>query len=319
MNDRFGRNINYARISLTDKCNLRCVYCMPSDAEFKQKGINELLSTNDYKFIIKGLVELGINKIRFTGGEPLLHPDIVELIRYTYEECGIDNIGITTNAIGLCDIADELYKNGLKSVNISVDSLKEYRYKSVTRGGDLKEVIKAINKCLSVGLKVKINCVVIKDFNEDEVLDFIMMTSIYPIDVRFIELMPLGEGNKLYQYGYFNIFEMIENIDEMYKVNNEENSAAQYYKYKGAKGRVGVITPMSCSFCSTCNRIRVTSNGSIKLCLHSKEELDIKPYLNKPLIFREIMKENILEKPQKHHLNENQQSDTNRNMYQIGG
>ena len=319
MIDKFGRNINYARISLTDRCNLRCVYCMPSYIQYENNYVNEVLSTSDYKFIIRGLAELGISKIRFTGGEPLLHPQLTELIRYTYEDCAIDDIGITTNGVDLYDRAYELYKNGLKSINISVDSLKEYRYKSITRGGDLKEVLKSINKCLSIGLKVKINCVVMKGFNDDEILDFIMMTSIHPIDVRFIELMPLGEGKKVYKNGYFNIGEMIDRIDEMYKINTGEKSTAQYYKFNGAKGRVGVITPMRCSFCSDCNRIRVTSNGTIKPCLHSRDEIDIKQYLNKPLIFREIMKDIILEKPEKHCLNENQQSDTTRDMYQIGG
>lgn len=319
MVDKYGRNINYVRISLTDKCNLRCIYCMPSDVEFEKNYINDVLSLNDYKFIIKGMSELGINKVRFTGGEPLLYPNLVDLIRYTYEECRIDDIGITTNGIGLHEVAYELYQNGLKSVNISMDSLKEYKYKSITRGGDLKDVLKSIHKCLSLGIKVKVNCVVIKGFNDDEILDFMLMTKFYPIDIRFIELMPLGEASKVYKKGYFNIGQMIDSVDELYKVSSNKKSAAQYYKYDGAKGRVGIITPMSCSFCSECNRIRVTANGNIKLCLHSKEEIDIKYYLNKPLIFREIMREMILEKPEKHYLNENQCSDTNRRMYQIGG
>lgn len=319
MIDKYGRNINYVRISLTDKCNLRCVYCMPSDIVFEEDYVNNVLSVDDYKFIIKGMSELGITKVRFTGGEPLLYPNLVELIRYTYEDCKIEDIGITTNGIGLHEIAYDLYQSGLKSVNISLDSLKEYKYKSITKCGDLKDVLKSIHKCLDLGLKVKINCVVINGFNDDELLDFILMTKFYPIDVRFIELMPLGEASKVYKKGYFNIGEMIDSIDELYKISSNEKSTAQHYKFDGAKGRIGVITPMRCSFCNECNRIRVTANGTIKLCLHSNEEIDIKYYLNKSLIFREIMKEMILKKPEKHHLNENQCSETTRKMYQIGG
>lgn len=319
MKDNYNRKIDYARISLIDECNLRCVYCMPSDVNTQHRYVDEKLSLENYKFIIRGLVELGITKFRFTGGEPLLYPYLQEIIRYTYEDLGIDNIGITTNGIGLSQVAYELYKSGLSSVNISIDSLKEYKYKNITRGGDLKEVLSSIHKCLDLGLKVKLNIVCIKGFNDDEILDFIMMTKFYPIDVRFIELMPVGEGEKIYKNGYFDIESMIESLDEMYEVKSIEKTTAKHYKFNGAKGRVGVIAPMKCSFCSECNRIRVTSNGTIKLCLHSKDELNIGQYLNKPLIFRETMKEIILTKPEKHNLNENNKSDTHRSMYEIGG
>ncbi|MGL5348456.1 MAG: GTP 3',8-cyclase MoaA [Peptostreptococcaceae bacterium] len=319
MKDNYGRNINYVRISLTNKCNLRCVYCMPSDIENDIKYIDEELSFEDYKFIIKSLAELGITKVRFTGGEPLLYPYLKELIRFTYEECGIDDIAITTNGIGLATIARELKSYGLNKVNISLDSLKEYKYKSITRGGELKYVLDSITTCIKLGIYVKVNCVVIDGFNEDEILDFITLTSNYPIDVRFIELMPLGEGSKLYQSGFLNLKKLTESIKGLYKIDIEEQSTADYYKLNGSKGRVGIITPLSCSFCEECNRIRITSNGKVKLCLHSSEEIDIKYYLNKPMIFREIIKEIIQKKPQRHYLNENESSDTNRRMFEIGG
>lgn len=319
MIDKFGRNINYLRISLTDKCNLRCIYCMPPNVRFEKNYINNNLSSKDYKFIIKSMSELGITKVRFTGGEPLLHPNLSELIAFTKYECNIDDIGITTNGIGLSDIATQLKQSGLRTVNISLDSLKEYKYKTITRGGCLKEVLKSINTCLRLGIKVKINCVVINDFNDDEIYDFILMTKFNPIDVRFIELMPIGEAQPIYKRGYLNIGEIIDSMQELYKVQTNENTTAKHYMLSGAKGRVGVIAPLSCSFCQNCNRIRVTSSGTIKLCLHSKEEIDIKQYINRPMLFREFMKEIILNKPQKHHLIENQCSDTNRRMYEIGG
>ena len=319
MLDGYERNIDYARISLTDKCNLRCVYCMPEDKLNENNLINDTLSFNDYKFIINGLSQVGIKKIKFTGGEPLLYPHLIELIKYAHYECNIDDISITTNGIGLNEIAYELKRSGLKSVNISLDSLKSYKYKSITRGGNLTDVLKSINRCLELGIKVKINCVVIKRFNDDEVYDFIEMANYYPIDVRFIELMPLGEGEYFYENGYFNISNFINDIDELYKIEDEKGSTARLYQAKYAKGRIGIITPISCQFCNTCNRIRITSDGKIKLCLHSNEETDIRYYLNKPMIFKEVLKEIILKKPDKHNLLESNSSDTYRQMYEIGG
>lgn len=319
MLDGYERNIDYARISLTDKCNLRCVYCMPEDKVYENNLINDTLSFNDYKFIINGLSQVGIKKIKFTGGEPLLYPHLIELIKYAHYECNIDDISITTNGIGLNEIAYELKRSGLKSVNISLDSLKSYKYKSITRGGYLTDVLKSINRCLELGIKVKINCVVIKRFNDDEVYDFIEMANYYPIDVRFIELMPLGEGEYFYENGYFNISNFINDIDELYKIEDEKGSTARLYQAKYAKGRIGIITPISCQFCNTCNRIRITSDGKIKLCLHSNEETDIRYYLNKPMIFKEVLKEIILKKPDKHNLLESNSSDTYRQMYEIGG
>lgn len=319
MIDKYGRNINYLRISLTDRCNLRCIYCMPSDVEFRYEYVNDTLSTEDYKFIIKSMANSGITKLRFTGGEPTLHPGLNELIWFAKNECNINDIAITTNGLNLARIASTLKANGLNKVNISLDSLKVYKYKSITRGGDLTQVLDGINVCLKEGIKVKINCVAIKGFNDDEISDFIELIRYNPIDVRFIELMPIGEGQKIYKNGYINVHEMIESIDGLYPVPSEENSPAKYYQFKGAKGRLGVITPLSCSFCKECNRIRVTSNGKIKLCLHSKEEIDIKNYINKPLIFREVLKDIILGKPEKHNLVERQSSETTRKMYEIGG
>lgn len=319
MIDKYGRSIDYLRISLTDNCNLRCVYCMPPDVKFDRNYINDDLSLEDYKFLIKSMSDLGITKVRFTGGEPLLYPHLIELIRFTKQECGIDDIGITTNGTGLYEIAKELKASGLDKVNISLDSLKEYKYKSITRGGQLKYVLKSITTCISLGIKVRINCVVIDGFNEDELYDFMMMTTSMPIDIRFIELMPIGEAKKMYNRGYFDIKGELEQIGELYPIKLNEKSVAKYYKFNGSKGKIGVIAPLSSSFCSSCNKIRITSSGTIKLCLHSREEIDIKPYLQKPLIFRETMKDIILEKPRCHNLVENQYSDTYRGMYEIGG
>jgi GTP 3',8-cyclase len=317
MIDKYNREIDYLRISLTDNCNLRCIYCMPNDEVFNH--INDKLSFDDYRFIINGFSKIGIKKIRFTGGEPLLYENLDKLIEYTKDECGIEDICMTTNAIGLYDKVDNLKSKGLKKINISIDSLNENKYKKITRGGDLKEVLKALNKCMDVGIKVKVNCVLIKGLNDDELFDFINLTKYKNIDVRFIELMPLGEGLKIFNKGYINLKETLDNIDDLNAIKCEEKSVASYYKMNNAKGKVGIITPMSCSFCSNCNRIRMTSNGSIKLCLHSSEEIDIKSYLNDKDKFLSVLKKSLYTKPEKHNLLENKKSDTKRKMYQIGG
>lgn len=302
MLDEYGRKIDYAKIYLTDKCNLKCVYCIPEDEVDKNNLMNDTLSLHDYKFIINGLSQVGIRKIRFTGGEPLLYPHLIELIKYTRIECNINDIAITTNGIGLDEMAYELKQSGVKTVNISLDSLKSYKYKSITRGGNLADVLKSINECLSLGIKVKINCVVINGFNDDEIYDFIDMTNHYPIDVRFIELMPLGEGKHFYEDGYFNITNYINKIDELSKIEDDIDSTAKLYKLDYAKGRVGVIAPLSSQFCNRCNKIKVTSDGKIKPCISSNEEIDIKYYLNKPMMFKEELKEAIYKKPQKYNL-----------------
>ncbi|WP_250675710.1 GTP 3',8-cyclase MoaA [Paraclostridium ghonii] len=318
MIDKYNREIDYLRISLTDKCNLNCVYCMPKKVD-SNDHINDVLTFEDYKFIVKGFSKIGIKKVRFTGGEPLIYDKLENLIKYTKESCNIDDICITTNAIGLYEKIEKLKENGLKKVNISIDSLDEDKYKKITRGGNLKEVLKAVDKCIDIGIKVKINCVLIKGLNDDELNDFINLTIHKNVDVRFIELMPLGEGLKMFEKGYINLKEALNKIEKLKPVNNEEKSVASYYKIEGSKGKVGIITPMSCSFCSECNRIRMTSNGKIKLCLHSNEELDITKYLNNEDKFCSVIQNYIYEKPEKHNLIERKKSDTHRNMNQIGG
>lgn len=317
MIDKYNREIDYLRISLTDNCNLRCVYCMPKDIETDK--INNELSFEDYKTILKVFSTTGIKKVRFTGGEPLLYKDLDKLIEYARTNCKIEDICMTTNAIGLSDKISNLKDKGLKKVNISIDSLNEEKYKKITRGGDLNQVLDALDKCIELGIKVKINCVLIKGLNDDELYDFINITKDKAIDIRFIELMPIGEGLKIFKKGYINLKETLETIDCLKPINCSEKSVASYYKLDNSKGRVGMITPMSCSFCNDCNRIRMTSNGNLKLCLHSSEEIDIKPYLNDKDEFLSMLKEVIYTKPEKHNLIENKKSDTHRRMYQIGG
>lgn len=291
MLDEYCKNIDYAEISITDKCNLRCVYCRSEDSiHYNDNLINDCLSLYDYKFIINGLSQVGIKKINFTGGEPLLYPNLVELIRYTYYECNINDISITTHGIGLHEIVDELKRNGLKTVNISLDSLKSYKYKEITRGGNLNDVLKSINRCLELGVKVNINCVIIDTFNDDEIYDFIDMANYYPVDIRFIEIMPFGEGKYIYEEGYFNLSKYINQIDILYKIEDDKDTNAKMYKVNHSKGRIGIITDIRYN---TCNKVIITLDGKIKLSMHSNEEVDMKYYLNKPMIFKEVLRESI--------------------------
>ncbi|GAA3645997.1 GTP 3',8-cyclase MoaA [Asaccharospora irregularis] len=319
MKDEYGRKINYLRISLTDKCNLRCIYCMPPDIEFDKNYINNDLSVNDYKFLIKSMATLGITKIKFTGGEPLLHPSLCDLVEFASKECNIKNIGITTNGIGLDEIAYKLKDSGLTSANINLTSLKEYKYKTVTRGGLLKNVLKSIDVCLRLGIKVKINCTLIDGFNDDEIYDFMELTKYSSIDLRFVELMPLGEAKRIHNKGYINTKNLLDNVEGLFKLGKQEDSSAYYYKFKGAKGRVGVISSISDPFCEDCNKIIITNRGTIKLCLNSGDEVDIKRYLNKPLLFREEIKDIILKKPKNHRIVKNGVSGCDKCMYEIGG
>lgn len=297
MLDEYRRNIDYAKISLTDECNLKCVYCTSQEKMYEDNLINDRLSFYDYKFIINNLVQIGIKKIKFIGGEPLLYPNIVELIKYAHEECGVDDISIDTNGIKLSELVYDLRRVGLKSVSINLDSLKSYKYKGVTGGGNLTEVLKSMNRCLDLGINVSVNCVVIRNFNEDEIYDFIDMTQYYPIDVRFIELDEDVENKEFYMNGYFDVNNFIDKVEGLYKINNEIESDTNIYKAKYSKGRILTINTNKHIRCEKCNSIEIKLDGKIKLCSIAKEEIDIKYYINKPMIFKEVLKEAILKKP----------------------
>ena len=192
MRDSYSRKINYLKISLTEKCNLRCVYCKDEDDNNEENVIEDTISVEDFKFLIKNFAQLGINKIKFVGGEPLLYPYLKELFHFAIYECNMKDVSITTNGQNFCENAIDLKESGLDRVNISIDSLKEYRYKGVTRGANLSEVLNTLNTCLRLKLPVKINCVLIDEFNTDEIYDFITLSKYNNVDLRFVELSPYG-------------------------------------------------------------------------------------------------------------------------------
>ncbi|WP_195923196.1 GTP 3',8-cyclase MoaA [Clostridium tepidum] len=319
MLDKYGRKINYLRVSVTDRCNLRCIYCMPPEGILK-KDHNDIMRYEEIFNVIKTASLLGIDKVRFTGGEPLILKNIDKLIYNTSKISSIRDIAMTTNAVLLEDRVEDLKKAGLKRLNISLDSLKEDRFRSITRGGDINKVFKSIEKSLSIGMRpIKINTVIMKGINDDEIEEFMNLTKEYPISVRFIELMPIGEGRKLYKDSYMSSEEIISKNRDFIPVETDKSSTALLYKFKGSKENIGFISPMSCKFCSGCNRVRLTSEGTLKPCLHSEKEVNLRDYIENEQAILSKMNEVIYNKPLEHHMIEEKESNSKKMMYQIGG
>lgn len=318
MKDSFGRNINYLRISVTDLCNLRCKYCMPEKGICKVEH-KDVLSLEEIYEVAKVFVSLGVNKIRLTGGEPLTRKGIVGLVEKLGKLDGIKDLAMTTNGILLKKYAKELKSAGLNRVNVSLDTLDEEKYSHITRGGKIKGVLEGIEAAKSVGLTpIKINTVLIGGFNVNEIKDFVNLTKTEEIDVRFIELMPVGEASKWAEENFVSNEVILDKVNALEKVERlDPSSPAVYYKLPGAKGRVGIINPISCKFCDYCNRVRLTSRGKLKLCLHSNEEIDLKDKLRQGEDIEKIILSSIKEKPESHHLEDGQYITDS--MYQIGG
>lgn len=286
----------------------------------EKKEHDTILSFEDIHTIVKVSAQLGIKKIRVTGGEPLVRKGIVSLVEKIASVDGIEDLAMTTNGILLKDLAQDLKNAGLNRVNISIDSLFETRYKEITRGGNIDDVLQGLDAAVAVGLNpIKINTVIIKGFNDDEIMNFVQLTLNKPFDVRFIELMPIG------QVGIENPYEFVSNkeiLDKLQGIKPVESnwSVAEYYQFPGAMGKVGFINPISRHFCGDCNRIRLTADGKLKPCLHNNEEIDLKEALaNKDMALLTVkIKAAIEGKPEKHYLQEKGQCVT-RNMNRIGG
>lgn len=319
MKDAFGREIDYLRVSLTDRCNLRCVYCMPEKGIANKLPHEEMLTLEEMYEIIKVFVNTGVKKIRFTGGEPLVRLGAINLIERVSKLKGVKEITMTTNGILLEDYIEPLKKAGLNRVNISLDSLDAEKYKEITRGGDIQRVKRAIKKAIEYDLNpVKINTVLIGGFNDDEIEDFVNLTINHPIDVRFIELMPMGEAKNFAKAKFIPNSTVLSRVSALEKIENDDiHSPAQYYKLPNAIGKVGLINPISCKFCKDCNRVRLTSTGKLKLCLHSNREIDLKKYLYEGEKLEEVIREAILSKEKEHELEKD--ITINRNMNEIGG
>ncbi len=313
MKDSFDRDINYLRISLTDNCNLRCVYCTPEKLSQKKE---EKLLFEDLKKIIKISKEIGIKKIRLTGGEPLLRQDLCEIVK-EIKKSGIDEIYITTNGILLEEKIKDLKKAGLMGINVSLDTLDENIFTKITRGGDIKKVIAGIKKSISLGLKVKINSVILKEINENSILPLAELTKSNKIDVRYIELMPIGEGKKYQGLNNNEILKKIKNKFELEKYF-EINGVTEYHKLKDSQGRIGFISPINNCFCKECNKIRITSSGEIKRCLNEEGRINLKNIKTENEI-KELLKNEIKNKPEKHLFGEKKEFIEKKNMNEIGG
>jgi len=280
----------------------------------------DILRFEDTLKIVLVAASLGINKIRYTGGEPLVMKDIDKLIYETSKISSINDISITTNGILLSDMAEDLKKAGLNRVNISLDTLNSEKFRKITRIGSLDKVMESIYKCLSLGIKpVKINTVLMKGINDSEFVDFLNLTRELPVEIRFIELMPIGEGVKMYEKNKLSFLELLAQHPELTQIQTDKSSTAQLYNIDGAKGKIGFISPVSCKFCSDCNKIRLTSTGTIKPCLHSEEEINLRKYINNEEMLTAALKAAIFNKPLEHHLKEDSVSRSVKVMSQIGG
>lgn len=313
MKDRFGRNITYLRISVTDLCNLRCKYCMP-ESGVKSLCHSDILSIEEIVEIVKVASKNGIKKIRLTGGEPLVRRGFINLCKQISKIDEIEDIAITTNGVYLKEMADELFENKVRRINFSLDTLIKEKYNDITRRNDFDKTMESLFYVINKGFKVKINVVLIGGFNDDEIQDFVNLANKYDLEVRFIELMQIGETANWSKDKFVSNKIVLEKVPKL--EFEGVSGVAKIYKIKGQKGRIGLISPISCSFCEDCNRIRLTSDGKLKPCLHSKDEINLKGLSGEEL--EEVFKRGIYEKPEKHHL-EDGKSESARDMNKIGG
>ena len=315
--DQFERSIDYLRISITDLCNFRCMYCMPEEGVDKLCH-SEILSFEEILNIAKVATELGIRKIRVTGGEPLVRKGVVSLIRGLAELPGVEDLAMTTNAVCLAPMAKELKAAGLKRVNISLDTLDEERFRYITRGGELKDVLEGIQAAADCGMdQIKINTVLVGGFNVEEIPALANLTRQYPLELRFIELMPIGHTVPFGKEAYISNDIVLESLPDLEPVKRSQG-VAKLYRLPGAQGKIGLISPLSNHFCHDCNRIRLTADGHLKPCLHSKEEIPVRGLQGEAL--KEVLRNAIYRKPARHGtLSYDIRSEAGRNMNAIGG
>lgn len=324
--DALGRRIEYLRISITDRCNLRCIYCLPSEGT-RPIVFRDILTYEEIIRAVRLLVGWGIDKVRLTGGEPLMRRDITRLVQGLASIEGLLDLSLSTNGTRLAEMAFELARAGLSRVNISLDSLDPQRYAEITRGSQLERVWEGVEAAERAGLRpVKINTVIIRGLNDDEVLDFARLTLDRPLHVRFIEHMPIGargvwEEKKVVSAA--EIMDKVAPLGPLLPVRDVPGQGpARYFQLPGAKATLGFISPLSHHFCGSCNRIRLTSDGRLRPCLFSDSELDLKELFRTGRSEEEIsrlVKEAIEGKPRGHGLGEGPIKGISRPMPQIGG
>ena len=317
MIDKHGRDITYLRISVTDKCNLRCRYCMPEEGICKRSHA-EMLTEDEFIMAVEAAASLGIRKIRITGGEPLVKKNIVSICRRAAAVPGIEEVCLTTNGILLPQLGRELKEAGVKRINLSLDTLDPEKYTYITRIGKLEAFRAGLEAAMEVGFeKVKVNAVLIGGFNDNEIVDLANLTREYPVDMRFIELMPILDSDEFGEEAYVPCSRVLEMLPEAMPVA-PDGGVAKLYRLPEGKGNIGLISPVNAHFCKECNRVRLTADGKLKPCLHAADEYSIKG-----MNFDEMkaaMEQAIWNKPTWHgDLDALHRSRAGRNMHEIGG
>jgi cyclic pyranopterin phosphate synthase len=323
--DRFGRNINYLRISITDKCNLRCVYCMPEDMTFRPR--QELLQDDEIQRLVRIFAGLGFKKFRLTGGEPTVRANVVEIVDQIAATPGVEQVAMTTNGLLLDKLAEPLAKAGLSRVNISIDTLDPTKFKTVTRWGQVEEVWTGIDAAVRAGIEVKLNAVVIRGYNDrQDVIDLARLTLERPWQIRFIEMMPFGEVTNFQQAGVVSQDELMQTIGDALAPLSPANGGqldgeARLYKLPDAQGEIGFISSVTQPFCASCTRARLTADGRLRLCLLRDMEVNLIDPLREGADdgeLKQIIEEAIWWKPWGHGL-DNDVIPLNRVMSEIGG
>jgi cyclic pyranopterin phosphate synthase len=324
--DQFNRPITYLRISVTDKCNLRCVYCMPEHGlPWLPKA--DILSYEEIAQLVRAAASAGVRSIRLSGGEPLVRKDLSRLVAEIAEIDGIEDIALSTNGLLLEEQLDALLAAGLKRVNISLDTLREDRFFEIARRPGLDRVLSAIDAAIARGLApVKINCVVMRGYNDDEIPAFAQWTRERAVYVRFIELMPVQENLDVQRDAYVSADEILERVQSIGELQPSAgpggNGPARYFAFPDAPGAVGVISPLSHDYCERCNRVRLTADGRLRLCLFGDHEIDLRAPLRAGATEGEIsgiLRSAMLIKPERHHLKLGEAASRMRAFSEIGG
>lgn len=331
MNDIYQRKINYIRVSVTDRCNLRCIYCKPARG-FHQLARAQILTYEEILHLVQLAISCGLSKVRLTGGDPLVRRDIVKLVGSIARLNGLKDLSLTTNGVLLDHMAYDLYQAGLRRINISLDSLKSEKYRYITGRDGLDSVLRGVDRAQKVGFSpVKINMVVMKGINDNEILDLAKLSLDNPYHIRFIEFMPIGNSQLWRKKRYLTCFKMKKIITAYNPLiptsidgphHSLKNGPAQMFEFKNAPGKIGFISPISNHFCTSCNRIRLTAAGKIRNCLFSDKEIDIRNALRSGKSdeeLRQLLIKGIKTKPKEHKINQSPSLRFNRSMASIGG
>ncbi len=305
--DQHLRKVNYLRVSVTDRCDLRCVYCMKEKMQFLPR--KDILTLEEIERLCDNFIDLGIEKIRLTGGEPLVRKDIIKLIEklnYKKNKTNLKEITITTNGTLLKNYAKQLKNNGIERINVSLDTIDSKKYNQITRFGNIEKVIEGIDASLDVGIKIKINTVVIKNFNENEIEKLISWTDSKKIDLTFIEVMPMEETDISREYQFTSLSDIFENLNIKYNFKQSNHSTggpARYYTSNNLRTKIGFISPLTNNFCSSCNRVRISSTGKLFMCLGQNEYVDFRHIMRNDYsndYIKEKIKFALKIKPKKH-------------------